>query len=76
MHHHSQGWQLVASSSSSECIQQVADSNWHQVSYDCYAGDAGVSPEAIDQIVFSNTGSTAQLLCLDNVQLLDGNTVP
>jgi len=39
------------------------------------AGDAGVSPESIDQVVFSNTGDLPQQLCLDNLVLLDGNTV-
>ena len=34
---------------------------------------AGVSPASIDQIMFTNTGSTAQQLCVDNMQLLDGN---
>jgi len=34
-----------------------------------------VSPESIDQFVFSNTGDLTQQLCLDNLLLLDGSAV-
>lgn len=37
--------------------------------------DAGVSPLNIDQVIFINTGTTVQQLCLDDVQLLDGIAV-
>ncbi|KAL0029567.1 hypothetical protein WJX79_004717 [Trebouxia sp. C0005] len=40
-----------------------------------FQGCPGVSPESIDQIVFSNTGDVPQQLCLDNLVLLDGNAV-
>ncbi|DBB12456.1 hypothetical protein WJX82_006372 [Trebouxia sp. C0006] len=40
-----------------------------------FQGCPGVSPEGIDQVVFSNTGDLPQQLCLDNLVLLDGNAV-
>ena len=40
-----------------------------------FLDDAAVSPESVDQIVFSNTGEVVQQICLDNVQLLDGNAI-
>ena len=36
---------------------------------------AGLNPGSIDQIIFSNTGEAIQQLCIDNLQLLDGNAV-
>ncbi|KAL3137553.1 hypothetical protein ABBQ38_004834 [Trebouxia sp. C0009 RCD-2024] len=38
-----------------------------------FQGCPGVSPVNIDQVIFINTGTNVQQLCLDNVQLLDGN---
>ena len=39
------------------------------------ARHTGVSPSSVDQVTFTNTGSMPQQLCLNNMQLLDGNAV-